>query len=522
MKKLVILLMLTLTMPLFAEVSTVPLTVERAESFIHALIYDRASLETYFDANDLALSNRLRIKYTDVDWKILIGHDIDAVTRERIQRNGLEYTIRIRKLEEPFSKIIFTTADSSFIQAFFFKNDKMISPFTYFTRSMYQFKRNGVTFYTSDPTLLSNYSMKVVSTFIRDASQEVSQFFEQKNQKEWLTYQDASWRHYYGLKYNPIMYILCKDTKEVERITGFNTLGLADLSMDAVITTSNSHFHELMHILMNFNLNPIPLYTHPLLQEGIATCMGGRNGKSAGVMVQTGSWLEKMAMIPMDTLFTYQAFHQQDASISYPLSAFICRKYIDEYGMKSFTRLYKKYSTDEEAIKNLRIDPFDLHLDMLLARKAEGADSINIISMTDPSRGQFELKSNQKPYMESANLTIWTNRSDFRSHTYWKVQGFGTFLSKADDPDVYSANGHKGYKSRLFMDKVRGRSYHYQHYLLHINDHEIALYDLYLDQLIAYYNNEFIEEQQQIRVKDGKVTFYMDFGDKRFDFRLDQ
>jgi len=523
MKYSLLFFFLCLVITLCAQVPNQPqsLTPDRAESFIRTLIYDRPSLEKYFDPTDFATSNRLRIQYEGVDWKILIGHDIDSNIREKIKANEVDYSIKIRTLENPYSKVLFTTSDSTFKQVFFFKNELMISPLTYFTRNMIKFERGYATFYTSDPTLLSDYSMTEVSSFIKRQSRLIASFFDEKSKSEWMSFQDASWRHYYGIHYNPLLYLFCKDEHQMEQITGFNTLGISDLSMDAVISTSNSHFHELIHLIMNFNLNPIPLYTHPLFQEGIATCLGGRGGRSADVMLQTGEWLRNMNIIPLDTLLSSQSFKEQDASISYPLSALICQRYIEKYGMKKFTNLYKKYSTDEDTIGSLSISPIDLNLNTLFKQTKNNGNFESIISCRDLSKGLFDSKTNLRPVYQNQNIKIWNATSINSKGTYWKFEGLGTFLSKSDDPDIFSTGSYKGYKSRIFKEKYPDKTYQYEHYLLVIKESEISLYDLYLDQLIAYYSNEFVPADQQIVVNNGKVTFYLEMDQQRFRFILE-
>jgi hypothetical protein len=512
---LFILLSLALTLSALTAPPSSLLTQDRAEAFINTLIYDRPSLEKFVDPADLKTSNRLRIQYEGVDWKILIGHDIDVNIREKIMAKEIGYNVTIKPLTVPFTKLLFETSDSTFKQVFFFKNDMMISPLTYFTRNMYKFSRGYVTFYTTDPSLLNNYSMSHVNSFIKKQSLEIASFFDLKNESEWLSFNDASWRHYYGIRYNPLIYIVCKDARQIEQITGFNTLGLSDLSMDAVISTSNSHYHELVHLLMNFNLNPMHLYTHPLLQEGIATYLGGRGGKSADVMFQTGEWLQDMNLIPLDTLLSNKTFQQQDASISYPLSALICSKFIDQYGMKEFTRLYKKYSVRETAIHNLRISQVDLNLtDLFHHNKIRKP----LISCSDLSNGLFDLKFNKHPKFQNSNLTIW-NAVSLKNHKFfWKFEGIGTYLSIPGNRDAYQTGSYKGYKSRLFAEMFPGRKYNSEHYLLIMKEDEISLYDLYLDQLIAFYSNEFVPESRKMVFKNGKVTFYLDMDDARFSF----
>ena len=47
---------------------------------------------------------------------------------------------------------------------------------------------------------------------------------------------------------------LYPDENEVESITGFKAKGIAMLGSDEIVTSYQTHFHEVAHLLINFKL----------------------------------------------------------------------------------------------------------------------------------------------------------------------------------------------------------------------------------------------------------------------------
>ena len=76
-----------------------------------------------------------------------------------------------------------------------------------------------------------------------------------------------------------IEYFYCDSDTTVRQITGQLTRGLLDLATSDIITATFPHHHELVHLLVNIKLKKLPLFTLPLLREGVAVKYGGRWGK---------------------------------------------------------------------------------------------------------------------------------------------------------------------------------------------------------------------------------------------------
>ena len=77
-----------------------------AKSFIFALLNKRSSLQKFVLPEELALSNRLGINYTDIDHKFIISNDVDSSLRADISNNNLNFTYNVESLGGSYSKLI--------------------------------------------------------------------------------------------------------------------------------------------------------------------------------------------------------------------------------------------------------------------------------------------------------------------------------------------------------------------------------------------------------------------------------
>ena len=146
------------------------------------------------------------------------------------------------------------------------------------------------------------------------------------------------------LQKEKINYILCKDQNEIKKISGFDTRGIYILAYDEVITTFNTHYHELSHLLMNFKLQNLPLYTLPFFQEGFAVAVGGRGGIGRNILLNIGYFLEKSGYLKFNAILSKEDFMSENASMTYPAAGLYNYFLISNYGINSYINLYLKYS----------------------------------------------------------------------------------------------------------------------------------------------------------------------------------
>jgi hypothetical protein len=162
-----------------------------------------------------------------------------------------------------------------------------------------------------------------------------------------------------------IEYFYCGSDSVVEQITGFLVKGTLDLASNDVISADFPHFHELAHLLVNIHLQDLPLYTLPVVREGLAVNLAGRWGKHPAVLMDLATALIDQELLIFDSTFTMRGFDTESgADIVYPVCGIFCGYLIDRLGMSEFLELYLGMSgkfgyldgLSAEAIQNVITD----------------------------------------------------------------------------------------------------------------------------------------------------------------------
>ena len=318
-----------------------------AVSFIKALISDSPALDKYVLPDELNLANRLGITYAGENRKYLISNDIDASLKKGILDGKIKYDYKIEKLDDDYSKLILSIPSANITKEYFFKKSFLVSAPYYYSAKWKTFENGYFVFHISDTTLFNNYSAAELNNFV-------------KNMIRIMKFTDTDINL---LKNNKIHYFLCKDDNEIHKLTGFTTRGIFYIPFDYIITTYNCHYHELLHLLINYKLKNLSLYTLPFLQEGFAVAYGGRGGKEPDVILETGEFLESSGFVNYNTMLSRQDFYNYDATISYPVSGLYNKFLIETIGFDNYLKLYIKYSTDEKKINSLKsLNPIFRHM----------------------------------------------------------------------------------------------------------------------------------------------------------------
>ena len=463
MKKVLILLLFLGLSNLFA------LTDETATEFIQSLINNSSNLENYVLPEELSTDNRLGISYHNTEHKWLISYDIESKVKKLLQTKQLTYSLQIENLENNYAKLIFITNDHEYQKEFYFYDDKFISPISYYTSKWEIRDSEYFRFLISDPDLFHEQSIEQLEGFIKKIFEKL-QFTQEEKEK---------------LKHEKIIYVFCKDTKEIKKITGFNTRGLYILASDTVITTFNCHYHELIHLLINYKQKELAIYTHPFLMEGIAVALGGRGGKEPEIITDMGYFLEISGFLSYKNLLSYNEFYQNDASLSYPISGLYVSFLLEKIGVEAFLQLYRKYSSNNPV--TISIDSKDLPHD------EEWQIFIN----------NYKTMTNiQFPEKFTENMII--KKDDIR---IGETEEFYYFHTKAIKLLFSENENDKKHKSKQYNILFTEEEYRGEKYLILINKEEINVYNLYTNNLIACYVSAFSPSHLSVPNKNGWFSF---------------
>lgn len=439
--------------------------------FFKDLIADADDLSKYLNKSELAESERLGIQYEGIKNKFLISFDIDKQVKDEIRESKTSYLLKEEMLDEDFSKITFFVQSRNYSKEFYFKGNKFISPAYYFTSGWKNFKTKYFDFFISDSSLFNDHSVEALDNYISIMA-DLLQLGE--NQRKLL--EDEK-----------IIYILCRDEDEIKKLTGFATRGIYILAFDEIITTYNCHFHELAHLLINFKLKTLPLYTLPFLQEGFAVASGGRGGLSRNVLFDAGYFLQKSGIIKFNAILTKEVFLSEDASMTYPAAGLYSLFLMKQFGIESYLKLYKKYSGTENFVSEIKVNSLMLPPADQFEKFIDSLKSGSLVSIDVPDK-------NVKIISEGPFYSI----SQTENHYIISLRRNILFTPK-EIPN--------GYKSKKFAEVFPEIKYQGEKYLITASSREIDVYNLYSNILIASYSAGFSLDNKEVPSGKGLFKF---------------
>jgi len=438
--------------------------------FIKCLISNNEKVIDYIDISEIEASNRLGIQYEDVKHKFLISYDIDENVKKGIREGKLEYSLTTQILENQYSELIFKVGNIDYQKEFYFKNQKHISPITYFTRNWPQIKNKHFNFVISDTTLFNSYCIQNLENYFITIAELL----------------DLGENQLKTIEQEKIYYFLCKDQDDIELVTGFRTRGMYILAYDFIVTTFNAHYHELLHLLINYKLQTLPLYTLPFLQEGFAVAFGGRGGKEPNIILNLGLFLNNSGMLDYNEILTKKGFYNVDVSLSYPMSGIYNIFLLEQIGLDKYLKLYIKYSGESDEVEKMKVRITDL----------PSADKWNEF-IRNKKFSSLELWKNdieKNPIKKCKSALIFKDSDKY----YFAVKDTLFLLSD----EMYS-----NYDSKKYNEIIKGRKYGGEKYLITVNENEIAVYNLFTNNLIANFVISFSVPFSPVTKQNGYYKF---------------
>ncbi|MCE1163799.1 MAG: hypothetical protein LWX07_00195 [Bacteroidetes bacterium] len=426
---------------------TQTLDINRANDFINAVINNNDDLWKFVSETDLEKSSILGIDY-GVKHKFLIGRDIDENIKSEILKAGLKYDLKIENTDSDHSILEFTVPGKKYSQKYFFSNGYMISPESYYTRGWMRVESAHMVFLAGNPGLLNECAVNAMEDFLV----RVCDLLEiNKN----------------ILAENKIHYVLCSGMEEIEKITGYKSLGMCDLAFDYVISTFPCHYHELSHLLMNYKLHKIPLYTNPFLQEGFAVAMGGRGGREPYIIHDVGYFLARSGFYDYRELLNRQKFAGVDASISYPLCGLYNLFLIKTIGMEKYLDIYRKYSANLNDVNLSEIRAEDLPDENIWKKYLDSGYRSGAIVPAADDKPERQL-------VKTAYFILGDCDSSYK-------------IGVRDTVFLTDKNPTPAYLCGRFKELFPSRVYNGEKYAIIAGENEILIYNLYTNNLIADY-----------------------------------
>lgn len=443
---------------LFAQPFAEPFGQREAAVFIRAFLSESDSVASWIHPDELRRCHRLGIRYDGARHKALIGIDLDSTLRAAARRGDLAYTFQLEPLTKTAVRLTLTFPALNAAKVFYFTEGKWNSAFSYHTAQWTTHRSRYFQFLMSDRTRFNPFAADRLDKYVDSICRQLG-----------ISEADKA-----ALAREKIFYALCQDERETELLTGFKTLGLSLLAQDAIVSIYPAHQHELVHLLVNFRLRTLPLYTHPFLQEGLAVALGGRGGKAAGVTAELGAFIETSNLLSHQTLLSRDGFFEQDASMSYPVSGLYTSFLLRHLGAEKFLALYRRYSF----------------------RTAADMPSIPAPDLPDETAWQTFLSRQQSLIKfelprSRLNAVLQCDSADaalHRNSLYFSVKSSMLLAPKTQSGSADSAGSNRllaGYTSRIFAEKFPNRRYQGEKYLITATATEISVYHLYTGDLLA-------------------------------------
>lgn len=300
----------------------------------------------------------------------------------------------------------------------------------------------------------------------------------------------------------------------VAYIAGAPTVGVAILPSDAVLTSHPHHTHELAHLIVNAWLESPPLYTLPLLQEGLAVHLGGRWGRDPRVLDRVGRATIAGGAASLDDLLARADFHALSPDLTYPLAGVFCGYLLDAHGPDGMRAAYLAVcgSLDEVAswkaadVKHRLADALQRPWDDLAAGFAAWlADEPPAgIAPVDPSRGKGGRE--QRVGGLRARLTRDGDQDGVVVTSRQKEVARAAL--------IFGGDGAEAAPNALFQEHFPGRAYRGETHALILTPDEARLYDYRREILVALHSEGFwpSDGAAQPYARDGGRTLSVALG----------
>ncbi|MBZ0202637.1 MAG: hypothetical protein K8I03_06445 [Ignavibacteria bacterium] len=446
-----------------------------SNKFIDALIYGKPEIIDYVNKKELANSQRLGIQYNGVKNKFHIGNDIPEEIKAGIKNGKYKYEITEKPLEDFYTEVTFKVPDANYSKVFYF-NDGFVTSSTYISRNWEKIESKYFSFSIQEPKYFNDYCTKRLDQFVDMVADTLGFTISEKR----------------ILEKEKIGYVFCSDENEVKNITGFSAKGMAMLGTDEVVSSYQTNFHEVAHILINFKLKNLGLYTLPFFMEGFAVAMGGRGGMAPRVVTDLGYYLQKTGFLTYDSILTNDAFYSQDANMTYAVSGLYNSFLLSELGGEKYLEMYKKMNGDLEFVRALN-------------------DCINFLPKEDKYSEYLNDYSNDK--------IIYVNPVDTVKPIFMLRGINGTFAVTDDYIKFFVVNKYKigfpdlklnpEYSSRKYFELFGEGNYDSYKYMIFSAHDNISVYDLYNDELIFSYDKGLSIRPVDFPSYEGFYMFFL-------------
>ncbi len=313
------------------------------------------------------------------------------------------------------------------------------------------------------------------------------------------------------LEKEKIDYYLCYNDQEVSRITGIQTDGTYDRASDAIISSIFPEFHLIAQLLVNTKLQKLPLFTLPVMQEGLAISLGGRWHRSPEVILDFGEYILDYKLTEIDSVLTaIESANNEMSDITFPIEACLIDHIYKSLGNDKFFQLYRSLSGDIGFVNNLTAD----EVKNIIANSFEQSwaefkkQFEDIIARDNYHGGQIlpgQIETNRE-LLNDGGLVV-SSSDDWLQINYTDQNG----QNREANLMFFKPASLEGKISALFNEQYKKeQEYKGYRFGIRIDMNEIGLYDYATNQLKAKYVYNFAPDPAYFDSTSGKISAYFD------------
>ena len=347
----------------------------------------------------------------------------------------------------------------------------------------------------NDSTLINDFAIAAMDSFV-DSLIDLLQVTSDRQQ---------------FLETHKIDYYLCTPG-EMKLLSGYDAHGMTSFPFDAIITRHLPHTHEIVHLMANYALRELPLYTAPVIQEGLACCLGGRWGKTSAIINYWGNVSVSLGLTSLNDVITTGGFVNcgGGADAAYAVGSLFTQSLIDNFGAEKFLGFYKALSGDlpraeslpADSIKSLAENIFKVNWNVIEDNFDKLAHQCKYCGIIP---GHYKPDSGPVLNLKSENADLRIYDADSTYYFEIKVPGDnpGAILILSDS----TASQTSGYQSWQYAQHQPDARYAGEHFGLKINKDEVGLYDYFTNVLTAKFVYSFTPDENYYNAGSGQVTF---------------
>ncbi len=502
---------------LYSQIAMAEISQDEVQAFFYGYVAALKAGDNRFALNHWSLldrtwSDQLGIRYKDTPIKVDAGSQI-LENLDALKAGTAKVTVDTITVNRGFARISYSlkTQDTTYTGVYYAVTTSTVEPslastLRVFTESWEQAEGKYFDLTYRDLTLLQNGNITAADQFVEETAKT-------------LGISDAKMANLEKAKFR---IILCESYGEVQMLTGLPAHGVFYRPLDAVVSKFLPPYHEIAQLLVAYANDSIPYYTLPFIEEGTATFLGGRWGRSPEVMLYVGSYIYLNNYHEWDKLLTYDGFRgmEDNPDFSYPVAGLFCKFLFEKLGHEKYFKLYRELSGSEEQVKAITQKKFES-----LAAAATGKSWTVLesefkafvktqkyagISAGAPNKGKLVYESGTPNF----SLRILEDSAHYNVFVSPKADGAKAALL------IGSTQTADAYQSSLYKEYFSDNSWQQQHYALMFStkENEIGTYDFYTNVITGKYGVGFSGESLQ---KPGSKEYRFQV-DKRLLPKIDQ